>query len=89
MTKDEISIVTINGNPSDSEIAAISSAITVYFAGISSDNPQNMNDIVHKSVDNLQGHVGIARAKSRNSNEIMGQRTTHSWTFIHRIHSRK
>lgn len=89
MTSEELSIISLSGNPSESEIAALSAAISVYFDALSSTNPQDASDNVHKSVDNLQGHVGIARAKSRNSNEIMGQRTTHSWTFIHRIHSRK
>jgi hypothetical protein len=88
MSYDVFSIASIRGNPSQNEIAALSASISVYFHTLSQSNPQNSLLIVHKSVDNLQGYVAITRTKSRNANECIGNRSSDSWSFIHRIRSR-
>ena len=92
MSIEGFSISSMKGNPSDIEIAALTSAISVWTVGLSKLNPQDNSNIGDKTVDNLDLVSGLERYMCRNTQVSalnFGLRNVNTWSLAHRVRGRK
>ena len=81
------SISSMLGNPTPTEIAALSAAISVWAQGV---NSHQVDNVVDNSVDIL----GIVRSVNRSKANLplkigyFSSSSTHAWSLTHKVRSR-
>ena len=88
----DLRIVSMTGNPSKYEIAALSSSISSWFLGILDNNPQGTNLVVDNTVENYRLMSSYVRSKDRFNGDptlIKPIRSDSTWLLAHRVNGRK